>query len=370
MPEMTRPDYCRSTPTPPIIVVVDKQPVDALISVIQQLSVAEDVATIQDIVRRAARALTGADGATFVLRDSDQCFYADEDAIAPLWKGRRFPLSMCISGWCMLHRAPVAIEDIYADERIPHEAYRPTFVRSLAMVPIRSADPMGAIGNYWAHSHAPSVEELSLLQALADSTAVAMARVQVLAHLEQLVAERTAALAAEIKVRRKTEAEVRARSLTDAATGIANRRGFLVRVEQVRKVARRHGRSSLLLFIDVDGLKSVNDTLGHGAGDQLIQDAADLLGATLREGDVLARWGGDEFVAFLPELEDPQPVSDRIAQAVEAANRGRLGPRLSLSKGFAILDPDVARPLEDLLAEADAAMYQDKRAKRPEAALR
>lgn len=366
---MTRSDYCPTPPYPGIIGDVDQRPVDQLISVIQQLSVAQDVAAIQDIVRHAARALTGADGATFVLRDANQCFYADEDAIAPLWKGLRFPMSACISGWTMLHRTPAAIEDIFADDRIPHEAYRPTFVKSLAMVPIRSADPLGAIGNYWANPHAPTAEELSLLQALADSTAVAMARVQVLAHLEQLVGERTAALAAEIKVRRKSEAEVRARSLTDTSTGIANRRGFLVRAEQVRKVARRHGRTSLVLFIDVDGLKSVNDTFGHGAGDRLIQEAADLLGATLREVDVLARWGGDEFVAFLPEIDDPQPVSDRIAEAVATANQDRPGTPLSLSKGFAILDPDVTRSLEDLLAEADAAMYEDKRAKRAGAAL-
>src|SRR5262249_27351111 len=61
---------------------------------------------VMEIVRSAARELTGADGATFVLREGDLCYYADEDAIAPLWKGRRFPASACISGWTMLHREP------------------------------------------------------------------------------------------------------------------------------------------------------------------------------------------------------------------------------------------------------------------------
>lgn len=75
-----------------------------LIKAIQDLSAAHDLATIQRIVRVAARELTGADGATFVLKDGDQCFYADEDAISPLWKGRRFPLESCISGWSMIHR--------------------------------------------------------------------------------------------------------------------------------------------------------------------------------------------------------------------------------------------------------------------------
>src|SRR4051812_9128359 len=97
-----------------------------LVEVVQRLSLARDVATIQDVVRRAARRLTGADGATFVLRDGAQCYYADEDAIAPMWKGQRFPLSACISGWAMLNRRPVVIADVYADDRIPHDAYRKT----------------------------------------------------------------------------------------------------------------------------------------------------------------------------------------------------------------------------------------------------
>src|SRR5262249_37871516 len=142
-----------------------------LVEVVQRLSLARDVATVQDTVRSAARRLTGADGATFVLRDGDRCYYADEDAIAPLWKGQRFPMSACISGWTMLHRQPAVIEDIYADDRIPHDAYRPTFVKSLVMVPIRSADPIGAIGTYWARPYRASAAEGRLLQALADTTA-------------------------------------------------------------------------------------------------------------------------------------------------------------------------------------------------------
>ena len=133
-----------------------------LVDVVQRLAMARDLPAIQAIVRTAARRLTGADGATFVLRDGERCHYADEDAIAPLWKGQRFPLSACISGWAMLNRQPAVIEDIYADDRIPHDAYRPTFVKSLAMVPIRTLDPVGAIGNYWAEKHRPTNKGLPM----------------------------------------------------------------------------------------------------------------------------------------------------------------------------------------------------------------
>ena len=167
---------------------------ERLVTAVQELSMARDLAGVQAVVRRAARELTGADGATFILRDGNMCHYADEDAIAPLWKGRRFPLSGCISGWAMLNREAAVIEDIYADPRVPHDAYRPTFVKSLAMVPIRTLDPIGAIGNYWAERHLPTAEEVRLLRALADATSVALENVRVYAELERRVEERTAAL--------------------------------------------------------------------------------------------------------------------------------------------------------------------------------
>jgi signal transduction histidine kinase/FixJ family two-component response regulator len=179
------------TTSAPIQAPTYLQSMQHLITVVQKLSLARNLETIQSIVRRAARELTGADGATFVLRDGDRCHYVDEDAIAPLWKGLRFPLSACISGWAMLNRKPVAIDDIYLDSRIPHDAYRPTFVKSLVMVPIRTVDPIGAIGTYWAHKRHATPEEVSILQALADSTSVAMEAVDVFMNLERRVQERT-----------------------------------------------------------------------------------------------------------------------------------------------------------------------------------
>ena len=167
-----------------------------LVTAVQDLSHARDFETIREIVRHAARELTGADGATLVLRDGDQCHYVDEDAIGPLWKGQKFPLTSCISGWVMLNGTHAAIEDIYADARIPADAYRPTFVKSLLMMPIRPDAPLGAIGNYWAASHKVTPRELELLQALASTTAVAMENVRSHQLLEHRVRERTLQLEA------------------------------------------------------------------------------------------------------------------------------------------------------------------------------
>lgn len=160
---------------------------EQLVEVVQQLSLARDLPSITEIVRHAARQLTGADGATFVLRDNGKCFYAEEDAISPLWKGQRFPMSACISGWAMLNGKPAVIEDIFSDPRIPVDAYRKTFVKSLAMVPIRTRDPIGAIGNYWATRHLPTAEQLKVLQVLADTTAVAMENVAAFEQIDGYV---------------------------------------------------------------------------------------------------------------------------------------------------------------------------------------
>ena len=169
---------------------------ERLVGVIQDLSLARDLPAVMAVVRSAARELTRADGATFVLREGDQCHYVDEDAIAPLWKGRRFPMSACVSGWVMLNQTAAVVKDIYQDPRVPADAYRPTFVRSLAMVPIRPAEPVGAIGVYWAEPHCATPLQVRLLQALADSTSTTVENLRLYADLERRVRERTAQLEA------------------------------------------------------------------------------------------------------------------------------------------------------------------------------
>lgn len=143
-----------------------------------ELARACDLPAQMRLARTAIRALTGADGVTLVLREGDHCRYADEDAIGPLWKGHRFALTECISGWVMLHDEAVMVDDIYADPRVPCEAYRNTFVHSLSMVPIRRGEPLGALGCYWARHAGARARTLQVQQLLADALALAFENTQ------------------------------------------------------------------------------------------------------------------------------------------------------------------------------------------------
>ncbi|MBN3939005.1 MAG: ATP-binding protein [Nostoc sp.] len=154
-----------------------------LLSVVKDLASVRTIEEIIEIVRLAARDLTNADGVTFVLRDGESCHYVDENAIGPLWKGMRFSLKSCISGWAMLNKKAAVIEDIYQDARIPIDAYKVTFVKSLVMVPILVSDPLGAIGAYWSTHHLATPQEIGMLEILTDTTAVAIANVQLFQKL-------------------------------------------------------------------------------------------------------------------------------------------------------------------------------------------
>jgi GAF domain-containing protein len=155
----------------------------------QAICACRDLEPLMATTRYWARRLTGADGVTFVLRAGESCYYADEDAIARLWKGQRFPLRTCVSGWVMQNRQPALIPDIFADPRVPHEAYRPTFVKSMLMVPVRKSDPIAAIGAYWKTTCAPTEAHVQIVELLAEAAAIGLASNYVSARVIEATAK-------------------------------------------------------------------------------------------------------------------------------------------------------------------------------------
>lgn len=168
----------------------------ALVSAVEQLAAATTLEEVIATVRGAARAVSGADGVTFVLKDGDHCRYVAEDAVGALWTGMRFELNSCISGWCMLNGQTAAVPDIYVDPRIPHDVYRQTFVKSLVMVPVKTHEPIAAIGSYWSEERAFEPAEIALIEALARSTAAALSVIRMREHLRESEARLSMALKA------------------------------------------------------------------------------------------------------------------------------------------------------------------------------
>ncbi len=166
--------------------------------------------------------------------------------------------------------------------------------------------------------------------------------------------------------RHRLQSEIRNLSLFDDLTGLQNRRGFLALADQHLKLARRTGNSFLILFADVDGLKQINDTLGHSEGNRALVEAAGVLADSARHSDIVGRLGGDEFAVVMIDAgpESAEVVRQRILQKVEACNSqpGRCY-KLSLSLGILPCPSFQATPLEELLQRADSLMYQEKRDK-------
>lgn len=154
-----------------------------LAEAVKDLAAARSYDDIVTVSRVAARQITGAMGVAIVLRRGEECHYIAEDSAVPLWSGQTFPIGACISGWAMAHRQQVAIPDIYLDDRIPHEAYRPVGIHSLIMTPVGEPEPFAALGAYWRAVRTASPEELSVLSALASCMATALENMQLVASL-------------------------------------------------------------------------------------------------------------------------------------------------------------------------------------------
>lgn len=166
--------------------------------------------------------------------------------------------------------------------------------------------------------------------------------------------------------RKRTEEEIRMMAIIDALTGLYNRRGFIHLAEQQMKVTARNDSRLLLFFIDLDGLKFINDNHGHEEGDRALKKTAYILKKTFRESDIIARLGGDEFAILVsdgPEL--PEIALKRLKNCTDIENAASGLPyRIEMSTGVADYDPAVPCSIHELMSRADQMMYAQKRKKK------
>jgi diguanylate cyclase (GGDEF)-like protein/PAS domain S-box-containing protein len=168
----------------------------------------------------------------------------------------------------------------------------------------------------------------------------------------------------DVTERKLQEERLKDLAILDELTGLYNRRGFMALANQHLKQAKRNKRRALVIFADLNGLKTINDTHGHADGDRALIAAADIFNRTFRDSDVVARVGGDEF-AILAVEADPHHLDNirtRLQQALDVVNRRNLHPfELSVSIGVVSYDPDQHASVEELMAMADREMYVHKR---------
>lgn len=162
------------------------------------------------------------------------------------------------------------------------------------------------------------------------------------------------------------QAELGSLALTDELTGLYNRRGFQAIADRHLKLARRCGKGLLLFFLDVDGLKQVNDSRGHREGDRVLKSVSVALLKTFRDSDVIARLGGDEFAVLAIEAsgQGEDTIRQRLCEFLKPKDEQDSVSAISVSLGITRYDPRKGVSLEELMAQADAGMYDEKKAKR------
>ena len=147
----------------------------------------------------------------------------------------------------------------------------------------------------------------------------------------------------------------------DELTGLSNRRGFELFGAKMLELCRRQALAATLLFVDLDGFKAINDDFGHDQGDLALIEFARTFEATFRESDIVARFGGDEFVTLLTQASSADGAASRVRDALASeSNTASASLGLSVSIGTAEFDPTSNESLEQLVKRADTAMYRDK----------
>ncbi|MYN45613.1 diguanylate cyclase [Pseudoduganella sp. FT93W] len=300
-----------------------------------------DLGGVMQLVCQYASSLCHGDGAVVELAEGDEMVYRATAGIAEGQLGLRLQRSGSLSGLCVTENRILQCDDSETDPRVDRPACRKVGFRSMLVVPLHyDHDIVGVLKVIAVRTHAFSPEIA-----------------QILGLLSELIG------AAIFNAAKYESSDLYVRATHDDLTGLANRSLFYDRLRQQLAVARRAHSQLAIISIDMDGLKTINDSRGHRAGDAAIRQVAQRIGKVLREGDLAARLGGDEFAVLLPSVRDRASMDDKCARLRLAISapflyEGRELP-LAASIGYAIC-PEQGYDLDELMDQADQAMYRAK----------
>jgi diguanylate cyclase (GGDEF)-like protein len=271
-------------------------------------------------------------------------------------KNQVFPAGEGMSGYVIASGNSLIIHDMLVEEQKARQDGlefihfgSPDVIRSILAVPMRlGGEVIGAISTQSYQPNAYNEEDLTLLEMLASYAAIALENSRLFKKIQRL-------------------------AITDSLTDVYNRRHLFVLGQREFNRARRFKRPLSVIFIDIDHFKEVNDRYGHRAGDQVLTLITRTIQGHIRDIDVMGRYGGEEFLLFIPEVEQEaaRHIAERIRVSVEQAlsKSGFTRPTVTISLGVVSLTEDIPT-LSALVARADAAMYDAKRSGRNRVAVR
>lgn len=312
--------------------------IDILTEVVQQ---GLDLSGVMILVTEKAQQITGADGAAIELNEDGDMVYRAVSGIAEKQLGLRIKADSSLSGTCFKSGVPLLCMDSETDDRVDKVACRQVGLRSMALVPLFHAEvPVGVLKVFSSNRGHFSHETTKLLTLISGVVGSSMANAT------------------------KYESdELFYRATYDALTGLANRALFYDRLRQRCSQAKRSSETFAVISADMDGLKYINDTFGHRAGDEAIKEVAFRIQKVLRDADTVARLGGDEFgiIAYkVKYIEEATQLVTRLKEMVQRPfHYQHHDINLSVSAGFALFD-ESHHDMEDLVEQADQKMYQDK----------
>lgn len=308
-----------------------------------------DLGAVMDLVAGELQRLTDASGAIVELAEGEDMVYRSASGSAAGQLGLRLSRSSSLSGLCVATGEVLRCDDSETDDRVDREACRRVGLRSMVVCPLICQDAV--VGVLKAVSPQPA--------AFTETQVCALGLVSDLVAASMFYATKYAL------------DDLYFKATHDILTGLANRALFYDRLRQALALAARRSGVVGVLNMDMDGLKGINDGLGHRAGDAAIIEVARRAQAVARDSDTVARLGGDEYGVILAEVADrpgAERTAERIAEALARPFTFEDQPLpLRASIGVALY-PEDAREMDDLLEKADRAMYRVKRARKGDAA--
>jgi diguanylate cyclase (GGDEF)-like protein len=329
-----------------------RQEVEALLAAADQLNSALEPEEVLRRVVRTAAELLAVKRVGIATNEGDHAMRR-HTWLDGIWHSvqTRLPLTGSVSGWVITHAKPYRSDDLAASAQVFRQALPAALPERALAVPILGRDGrvLGSLNLFdRLDGNSFSNEDQRLAEGIAHHAAMAMERAQLIQELQA------------------REQRLQEQAVTDPLTGLPNRRLFLERLSHALTSGRRRARGVSVLFLDLDGFKVVNDSLGHAAGDDLLQEIGHRLTAFCRKNDSVARFGGDEFAILLTDLEILSDATGTANRLVEELRRPLTVGRqrtlsITASVGVSVRGPrEEGRSAEELMREADIALYRAK----------